>query len=260
MSTSITLVGAGHLAYHLGKALADAGCQIDQVFSRTFAHAEELASIIGAQPITSIKAVENRSQLYIIAVSDDAIEKVAEALQAQIGQDKIVVHTSGATPATILAPFFIRYGVFYPLQSFSRAKETRFQDIPICIYSNDAQLERQLSALARQLSHSVEVVDDAERKALHIAAVFANNFTNYLFHIAHSLSNEHNVSFELLLPLIQETVDKLHHQPPKANQTGPARRGDLKTASQHLAALAPYPEYQQLYEILSQQIFDLYHK
>lgn len=260
MGISITLLGAGRLAYHLGQALLRSDCKIEQVFSRTFAHAEELAKITGAKPVTSIEAIEDSSHLYIIAVSDDAIEKVAETLNAQIGPEKIVVHTSGSTPGTILAPFFSSHGIFYPLQSFSKEKEVNFEEIPICIYSNDVQVEKQLAALGKKLSQRVYVVDDAQRKVLHLTAVFANNFTNYLFHIAHSLGEAHDIPFELLLPLIQETVNKLHHHPPKAGQTGPARRGDLKTIHQQLSALAPYPEYKQVYELLSQQISDLYHK
>ena len=260
MELSITLIGAGRLAYHLGKALIRSGFKIEQVFSRTFTNAEALAKITGAKPVTSIEAIERSSQLYIIAVSDDAIEQVAEALKTQIGQEKMVVHTSGVNPSTILSPFFTHHGIFYPLQSFSKEKEVRFEDIPICVYSNNAQVEKLLLTLGNKLSNKVCVIDDAQRKVLHIAAVFANNFTNYLFHIAFNLSQEHDISFELLLPLIQETINKLQHHPPVVGQTGPARRGDLNTIQQHLTTLAPHPEYKKLYKLISQQIVDLYHK
>ncbi|MCB0584438.1 MAG: DUF2520 domain-containing protein [Phaeodactylibacter sp.] len=256
--TSITLIGAGNVGYHLGRRLKATGIGVAQVFSRQGSKARELAEAVGAQPVTRLEEVRPAVGLYILAVSDDAIAEVAKKLVPVLAGDSAVVHTSGATPSAVLAPFFPKHGILYPLQTFSREREPDFQSIPICIYSPDAGLEEQLSALGRRISPNVHRIDDEQRATLHVAAVFVNNFTNHLFHIGQEILRKEQLPFELLLPLIQETVNKLEGHTPQAMQTGPARRGDGETIARHLAYLKKFPNFGEVYELLTKNILQLY--
>ncbi len=255
---SITLIGAGNLGYHLGMRLHASGAEIVQVFSRELAKAQELAEVTGAQPINRLKEVEPGADLYILAVSDGAIAPVAATLRQRLPADSPVVHTSGATPSTALAPYFTKHGIFYPLQTFSRSREPDFSTIPICIYSPDEELEGQLAALGRQFSQNVHRIDDDQRAILHVAAVFVNNFTNHLFHIGHTILEEEKLPFELLLPLIRETVDKIEANRPEDMQTGPARRGDRETIARHLVYLKKFPNFEKVYRALTKNIGEMY--
>jgi len=256
----ITLIGAGRLGYHLGIAFFEKGLTINQVFSRQAGKAEQLSEQVKASPISNLDQVDSNSSLYILAVSDDAIPEVAAALSQQIPDNKIVVHTSGATPSTLLASYFPKHGVFYPLQTFSRDKQPDFQKIPIGVYSPVATAEDQLFELAGKLSDTPCRMDDQQRAAFHLSAVFVNNFTNYLFHIGHELTESRGLSFDLLRPLIEETVEKIKVHPPRDMQTGPARRGDQATITRHLKQLKGQPGFKALYELLSLQILELYKK
>ena len=254
----ITLIGAGNLGYHLGRRLHAVGIEIGQIFSRQAVKAQQLAEAIGGEAITRLEQVKPGADLYILAISDDAIAPVASQLQKQLPAKSAVVHTSGATPSTALAPYFPQHGIFYPLQTFSREREADFSNIPICIYSPNKELEARLTALGRQISQSVHRIDDEQRAVLHVAAVFVNNFTNHLFHIGQEILQEEQLPFELLLPLIRETGNKIEGHSPKAMQTGPARRGDQKTITRHLAYLKKFPNFEQVYKVLTKSIGKIY--
>lgn len=252
---SITLVGAGRLSYQLGLALHEAGAPIRQVFSRTDSKAQRLAKAVGAKAVTSLSKIDGNSDLYLLCVSDSAISEVATTLAQHLPSDCWVAHTSGASPSTLLAPHFPNYGVFYPLQSFSNNKRADFTQIPVCIYSSSEVLTTALRDLAGKISSRVYSVDDEQRTQLHLAAVFVNNFTNHLFHIGHEITAAADLPFDLLRPLIRETVEKLAHGSPAELQTGPAKRGDVVTMERHLRQLEAWPaEYRELYVLLSEGI------
>ena len=252
----IALIGAGNVGYHLGRRLAEKGCAVEQVFSRDKKKARNLAEQIGAEPIDNLKAVTLNADLYILAVSDDAIGMVAKRIRERLPEDKAVVHTSGAAPSTLLAPYFQRYGIFYPLQTFSRQREPDFNSIPICIFSPQPELEQELLGLARTISQSVHRIDDEQRAVLHVAAVFVNNFSNYLFQIGQEILGQEQLPFGLLQPLILETAQKVQEYPAREMQTGPARRGDLATIEHHLAYLKKFPKFRALYEVLTREILE----
>jgi predicted short-subunit dehydrogenase-like oxidoreductase (DUF2520 family) len=252
----IVLIGAGNVATHLGKKLVEVGEEVVQVYSRSLSNASELATTLGARPHDDLYGLTAHADLYIIAVSDDAIAEVVKKLGHLPLEDKLVVHTSGATPSKLFeaALSLERTGVFYPLQTFTKGRQLDFSEIPICIFASQPADLEVLEALARKLSSHVYQVNDAQRAWLHLAAVFVNNFTNHLFEIGHSTLKKQQLPFEMLLPLIRETVAKLDGSAPKLKQTGPAVRNDWTTTERHLTQLNGRGDLQDIYRILTKHI------
>lgn len=250
---TVALIGAGRVAHHLGKQLHANGWQVVQVFSRSLHKAVELAAIVGAQPLDDLQDLTDSAAVYLLAVSDKAIAEVATQM-THIG-NKLVVHTSGSTPSTVLAPYFERYGVFYPLQTFSFEREPDFSSIPLCLdASAEADLDM-LKQMAQSLGGPQYVLKDDDRVMAHLAAVIVNNFTNHLYHIGADILAQHDLPFELIRPLILETAEKIKHHHPALMQTGPAIRGDEITVNRHLAMLKGIrPEWSELYKVLSDSI------
>lgn len=249
--SAIVLIGAGNVGYQLGKRLKTCGLNVVQIFSRAEDKARRLSETIQVPFVTDLAQVITDAELYILAIKDDAIAEVASQLKIQNG---LVVHTSGATPSTILQPYFQRFGVFYPLQTFSVSKAVNFEQIPICIYANHLPDEQLLLQIAQQISSKVYPIDDLQRATLHVAAVFVNNFTNYLFQIGYDLLEKEHLPFDLLRPLIEETAAKVQAHKPSEMQTGPAIRKDEVTIKRHLEYLERFPAYRALYHILTEQI------
>lgn len=247
----ITLIGSGNVATHLGAAFKNAGHKIVQVFSRNAQNAALLAYHIGADAIDNLDSIDSNTDIFIISVNDDTIATIAEQLAKY---DKLIVHTSGATSLYNLTAFTDKAGVFYPLQTFSKTKEVDFRTVPICIEGAYETITKTLKQLAQTISNKVYLVDSSQRRTLHLAAVFACNFPNYLYTVAQELLAKQNMDFDLLRPLIQETAEKVQQQFPADVQTGPAIRGDQKTIANHLQMLKNEPELEQLYRLLSQGI------
>ncbi len=250
----ITLIGSGNVATHLGAAFRNAGHQLVQVYSRNAQHAALLAYHIKAEPISSLNAISPETDLFVIAVKDDAIAEIAEQLAVY---DKLIVHTSGATSLSVLELFTDKAGVFYPLQTFSKNKSIDFNTVPICIEGTDEQSTKQLIELAWTVSQNVYRVDSEKRKILHLAAVFACNFPNYLYQAAGAILAENQLDFNLLRPLIAETAAKVQEQLPEQVQTGPAIRNDINTMQAHLQLLEQHPDLKQVYSLLSQLIIKM---
>ncbi len=250
----ITLIGSGNVATHLGAALKNAGHQMVQVYSRNADHAALLAYHIKAEAISKFADISPDTDLFIISVKDDVIEEVASALSVYL---KPIVHTSGATPLATLQKCTDKAGVFYPLQTFSKTKEVNFRAVPICIEAADQDLDETLKQLASTISNSVYTINSEQRKILHLAAVFACNFPNYLYHASQQLLAQHQLDFNLLRPLISETADKVQEHFPSAVQTGPAVRNDEKTMAAHLELLNGNDELTAIYNLLSQAIIKM---
>lgn len=251
---NITLIGSGNVAHHLGMRLQERGLKIVEIYSRTAKNAVNLAERLKVKAITQLSNLEQNSDLYILAISDDAIAKVATKLVAILPNKSCVVHTSGVTPSRVFEGKFQQYGVVYPLQSFSKSKAANFEQIPICVDASNEVLLTQLKQLAQQISLKVYEIDDEQRAYLHLAAVYANNFTNYLFHVAHQILEKQNIPFELVQPLMLETAQKVQQNTPKLMQTGPAIRGDEESIGRHLDLLEKHPEWKKIYTLLSQRI------
>ncbi len=249
----IVLLGSGNVATHLGKALNAAGIQIVQVWSRTLQNAQQLAAELKADAIDNLGAVQSDADLYLISVNDDAIADVA----GRLPQDKLLVHTSGSTDMEVLKPFSAKTGVLYPLQTFSKQKKVEFKNIPVAVEASGSEVLGMLRQIARTISNKVIELDSDQRQKLHIAAVFACNFTNHFYAIAQSFLEQNGMDFDLIRPLIAETAEKIQEKMPADVQTGPAVRGDNKTMEKHLEALREHPQWQELYRLLSQSIVNL---
>ena len=258
----IVLLGAGNVGFHLGKILSENAAQkgevtieVIQVFSRKITKAKRLGKIIKSDFTQKINKTSTQGDLYILAIPDRAIEKVAAELSTVIPSSKLVVHTSGATPSTVLKPYFKNYGIFYPLQTFSVARSVDFENIPICVDSNLKKHRLFLEKLAFRISKNVHQINDKERAILHVAAVFVNNFSNNLFVLGEKITTKESLPFDILKPLIQETIEKIIHHSPTDMQTGPAKRGDDTTLNQHLFYLEKnFPDLVEVYQTMTNSI------
>ncbi len=265
MTEKITIIGTGNVAHHLGKRFKDTGFIINQIVGRNAEKAAQLAMLLAADCTIDFSKIKKNSTLYIIAVSDDAIAEVAKNISKYI-DNQLVVHTSGSVPSNILQPYVKHYGSFYPLQTFSINSQPNFDDIPIFFNaispSDDIETPPQyfqdfLEKIALSISKKAYLLPDDKRIILHIAAVFVNNFTNYLYNVGEDILKKEQLPFEALKPLIAETVRKIENNSPKAMQTGPAKRGDTTTIEKHLDYLKYHtPQYLELYECLTNQILN----
>ncbi len=255
---NIVMVGSGNVAWHLAPALENSGHKVVAVYSQNIKHAKELTKrLYEATPVNSLDFGDVEASLFIIAVNDQAIEDVAKELI--LPEEAIIAHTSGSQPLDVLEYIPTEYiGVFYPLQTFSKAKRIDFTNIPLLIESEDPHTKNTLVKIASQLSKSVLQVDSEDRKALHLSAVFACNLTNHLFTIAEKLLEEKNLDFDLLKPLITETVNKSLEIGPNNAQTGPAIREDIETLEKHIQYLEGNEEYAKIYRTITQNIIDTY--
>ena len=255
-SLRIALLGAGRVANQLGPALAAAGHQVVFVWSRTPAAAQALtAQLPGAQVLLSLTAPLPPADVYLLAVPDAAVAPLLASTTWPAGA--LVAHLAGTLPLSVFeTQLSVRGGVFYPLQTFSPGRAIDWPTVPLCIEAAETRAEATLLGLAHSLSQHVRRLASGPRLKLHVAAVFANNFTNHLLGIANALLAEAELPAELLAPLVRETVAKALVNPPFAVQTGPAVRRDAPTLAAHEAALAAHPTWLALYAQLTASIQD----
>lgn len=255
----ISIIGSGNVATHLGRALFGSGHEIVDICSPSPGHAEALARQLNARAIMDPLEISTPIDLCLIAVKDDAIEQLAsEQLTSALDfQSTIVAHTAGSVSMEVLSEVSPNYGVFYPFQTFSRFRETDISHVPFCLEANNRKTMERLAGLVNSIRGKIFEVDSRERKTLHLAAVFANNFTNHLYTIAEELLKTDNLSFDLIRPLILETAEKVLYAAPGEAQTGPAARGDQKVMEGHLQLLEGKPELKELYSLLSANILKL---
>lgn len=244
---NVTVIGSGNVATHLITALSRAaGINLKQVMAR---RPEVLNGITDESLIVSNPAYLQDADIYIIAVSDNAVANVSVSLPFT---GRLVVHTSGATPMQSLDSKN-RRGVFYPLQTFSKSRNIDFSRVPLCLEAEDAQDYALLEQLAGTLSHTIHNVSSQQRKSLHVAAVFACNFSNHMYTLGSIICKDENLPFDILKPLIQETAAKIQELTPVQAQTGPAVRHDDKTVNSHLDYLTN-DNLKAVYTLLTQSI------
>jgi predicted short-subunit dehydrogenase-like oxidoreductase (DUF2520 family) len=254
VSLHVGLLGSGRVASHLAPALLAAGHRLAFVWSRNEADAAALAKTVPDTPtLAAATTLLPRADVYLLAVPDAAVAAVLATIAWPA--DALVAHLAGALPISVFAQQpGVRGGVFYPLQTFSPGRAINWAAVPLCIEATEARGEATLLALALSLSRQVFALSSEQRLRLHVAAVFANNFTNHLLGIADALLGEAGLPAALLAPLIRETVDKALANPPFTVQTGPAVRQDAPTLQAHHDALAAHPAWQALYAQLTASI------
>lgn len=241
------IIGTGNLAFHLAKIFYYIEeIHVTQVCGRQPSLPEGLPSDIDY--CASYDAILE-ADVYVIAVSDSAITEVSNQLPFN---DRLVIHTSGAVSIEALKNQE-RSGVLYPLQSFSKNTSVDFRKIPLCIEANNSNDQKFLLELGGLISSSVHLLNSKQRLSLHTAAVFANNFTNYLYQLSKEICNQKNVPFEILKPLILETAEKISAANPDDVQTGPAIRGDFDTIKKHVNSLRD-KKHIEIYQLLTQHI------
>jgi len=253
LTMRIALIGAGNLSTHLGISLLEKGNQVLQVYSRTLENARELGARLNCPFTDDLANLVSNADLFIIAVTDESIEFILA--NVNFG-DSLVVHTAGGVSMDIFNPYCRNFGVLYPLQTFSKGKGADFNEIPFCIEANSEMNLAILKNLAGTISEKVNVINSVERIWIHLAAVFASNFVNHFYLIGELLLEDHHLDFDLLKPLIKEAANKAISNSPKTVQTGPAVRND-KTAvmNKHLEILSNYPEWERLYQLISENIY-----
>jgi predicted short-subunit dehydrogenase-like oxidoreductase (DUF2520 family) len=247
----ITIIGSGNVATHLAAAFKNAGHRIVEVYSRDMRNAALLAYHVGAEAIDDLSKINPETDVFIISVKDDAITSIVHEFAKY---KRLTVHTSGAVSLSDLSSITPNAGVFYPLQTLSKNKEVDFLTVPLCIEGANEEITYQLEQLAQTISNRVYRVNSDQRKILHLAAVFACNFPNYLYSVAQQLLAKHDMNFEMLRPLILETAQKVQSNLPAEVQTGPAARKDETTMDAHLQMLADDDALKTLYTLLSQGI------
>lgn len=248
---SVVIIGAGRVAWNLVPAIAESGYRILTVYSLHEESCRQLGEKYGV-PYTNDKHRIPPADLYICSVKDDAITDAVEGMDFGNG---ILVHTAGSVDMEVLKPFAGKYGVLYPLQSFSKQRRVDFSTLPFYVEACNEECLAELSGFARKMGSRVYPCNSVQRKKLHIAAVFASNFVNHMYALADKILTEEGLDFSELLPLIDETAAKVHSVRPQAAQTGPAVRHDAKILSSHIQCLDGYGK--EIYTLVSKSIQDL---
>ena len=256
MKLKIAILGAGNLAWNLAPALEDAGHEITEVYARDLQKAKEITErIYSATPMDDLDFSESRAELFILAIKDDALSEVAD--QVILPEGSILVHTSGAMPMEVLSQSSASYvGVFYPLQSFTKGKKVDFEEVPFLLESEDEGTLQLLKKVAKSLSQLVYILRGKDRQGVHVAAVFASNFTNHMLRIAEDILHRQGLDAELLKPLIIESISKSLQLGARKAQTGPAIREDYETLETHHHFLAYNKQLAEIYRLISQDIID----
>jgi predicted short-subunit dehydrogenase-like oxidoreductase (DUF2520 family) len=246
----VVIIGSGNVATVFAKLLFKHQHNIQQVYSRNILMANELAETVDAIGLNDISKITQEADLYIIAVADKAIESIVKQLQLS---NQLVVHSAGSVAIEVLKQVSSNYGVLYPIQSI-RKEMGLDTPIPFAVDGSSIAIIELLKQLALSLSNKVVYHNNSQRLKLHVAAVFACNFVNYMYVQSAIFCEKEQLYFKVLQPLIEETANRLQSLHPTQVFTGPAVRGDVDTINKHLSLLEEHPQLQVLYKLLSEQI------
>ena len=280
---SVVFIGAGNVATHLSQAMLNAGFSIQQIFSRTVDNAKSLADIFGCTYTTDIKKVMPNANVYIFSLKDDALQDVIAEMSANnntascmsadncpanyrgttsdgltnggLANNKLWIHTAGSVDIEIFRGYAERYGVIYPMQTMSKSRETDFSKIPLFVEGCSDSVGNEIYNIASMLSKNVTLMSSEKRKYLHLAAVFAGNFSNHMYSLATQIVEEQGIDRHVLQPLIDETANKLYSMSPEQAQTGPAIRYDRNIIERHLSMLED-ENLRKLYTMISKSIHE----
>lgn len=247
----VVIIGAGNVGTHMAKALKGVGVSVVQIVSRTMKSAVELASEVGCAFATDLHDINTNADIYILCVADCAISPILR--QLHLGK-KLIVHTSGSIGINVFYDYAENYGCIYPLQTFSKFKDLNYSEIPVFIEANTEANQQILIDLMKKITSHVQVLSSQQRCILHLSAVLVNNFTNHLCTLAEILMKENQLQFDLLKPLVKETMDKILKYSPYIAQTGPAVRGDELIMQKHRDILENHKDVLEIYNVLSESI------
>ena len=243
----VTVLGSGNVGFHMINLFDNSKkIKLHEWYSRSLKFDSRVKVVNEISGLTE-------SDVYIICVNDDSIAEVSDKIPSE---GKLVVHTSGSTPYNVLNKNN-RRGVFYPLQTFSKSQDLNYSEIPMCIEAENVDDLNTLKDISKILGCNYYEINFEERKTLHLAAIISNNFTNFLFSLSKELTDSKNLDFNILKPLIRETVNKIHKLDPINAQTGPARRNDKNIMKMHLEMLDDKNTIS-LYKTISDMIKDKY--
>jgi predicted short-subunit dehydrogenase-like oxidoreductase (DUF2520 family) len=245
----VSIAGSGRLAKHLMKAIKGSNLELVQIWARDKQAAEKLSTQFQVPVAATLQAASDQTDLLILAVSDSAVEELANTLQT----NAIVVHCSGILSSNILQ-MHPNYGVLWPIQSFSENRDLDFKTIPIVVDANNEENKRILEITADTIGKRTVFADESQRQKLHVAAVFVNNFSNHLYVLMEDFLKKNNLSFNHLKPLMLETVLKLDTLSANQAQTGPAKRGDELSLNIHREILASEQHLLEIYNLISKSI------
>lgn len=253
----ISFIGSGNVATHLAKAFSRKGITIQQIYSQTCDNSEILAWQANSIYICNLDELNLDVDLLIFAVKDEVIKTLSQYILQKNPTVKMV-HTSGSVGLDVFEGA-ANTGILYPLQSFSKSKKIEISEVPFLITSDNEAFKHELIDFAKLLSEKVYEYTDEQRRHLHIAAVFVNNFSNHLFAIAQDYCEKHRLDYQLLMPLIHETIHKIDTIAPKDAQTGPAIRRDMEIVDKHLKLLRNEDEHlYRIYSLLTDSILKMY--
>jgi len=250
----VCLLGSGNVATWIaGRLRGSSYFPVKQVYSRHLEHAQVVADLCGAEAVDDLSRLNRECQIYIFALSDDALPQVLPQIPFKM---PLAVHTAGSIPQEIFEPYADHYGVLYPLQTFSKSADMSALKVPLCVETAAAGEKTELlMQLAAELSDMVRPMDSEQRFYAHLASVFACNFSNAMCTVADDILHQHQMDLDLILPLMEQTIHKLYELSPKNAQTGPARRGDLAVMRKHMDALTD-ERWREIYRLMSDFIMD----
>lgn len=254
---NVILIGSGNVAWHLALAFLKAGIQVDHVAGRNIETVRELAQVNNIASNGGLDTLPETDGIYLIAVHDSAIAEVAEKIYRP---GRKLVHCAGGVSAEVLRNSDNIYGVFYPILSFNKHVEADIASAVICVDSNNAEFTQALTELGKKLSAHTYHLTDEQRLVFNMGAVWSNNFMNHMFAITEEIMEKHGLQFHMLLPLIENSIEKIKQHSPSETQTGPAKRGEEAVLKKHLELLQDEPELASIYRLLSHSIKNKYLK
>jgi predicted short-subunit dehydrogenase-like oxidoreductase (DUF2520 family) len=247
----VVLIGAGNFATSLAISLKEEGFDLLQIYNRTIEHGQALAERVDVPFTGDLREISTEADLYILSVNDSAIEAVAG--QLNLGQ-KMVIHTSGSIEIDVLRSASANFGAFHSPQAFTKSSPVSFRDLHVSIEAGNKINEDLLVEFAERLSDHVHRVNEMQRRIIHLAAVFCGNFPNFMYTVAAELLQKNGLPFDIMQPIMKKTVDNSAGGDPFRFQTGPAIRENYEVISRHLGLLEKYPDYKDIYELISQDI------
>lgn len=253
INITVSFIGSGNVASKLAEVFFAAGINISKIYSKTFENAKNLAIKVNATAINSISDFDKNTDIIIISISDKSLYTID---YKQLPANSLICHTSGSVDMQVLNNC-TNYGIFYPLQTFSKHTDIDISNIPFCLEANSEENLNLIWKLAEKLSSNIQKINSEQRKKLHLSAVFACNFTNAMYSVAEDLLEESELDFDILRPLIKETAKKALGNSPHQIQTGPAIRNDDNVMNKHIEELNHSPKYAKLYSLISDIISDI---